>query len=59
MDNDKQFNDILTAEAQGLRNMIIRLCEYSAERDQAIEHLRQCLALAVMSDKKKNARIEE
>lgn len=39
--------------------MITRLCEYTAERDQAIEHLRKCLAAAVQSSKKKSAKVEE
>lgn len=36
--------------------MIMRICEYTEERDLALAALRQCLAYAVKSGKKEKAK---
>ena len=53
---EEQLNRILENEAAGFRNMIMRICEYTEERDLALAALRQCLAYVVRSKKKEKAK---
>lgn len=53
---EEKLNRILKNEAAGFRNMIMRICEYTEERDLALAALRQCLAYAVKSRKKEKAK---
>lgn len=56
---EAKVNKILEGEAKGFRDMIMRLCEYTEERDLALAALRQCLAYAQQAKKKKTAKVDE